>query len=190
MDFLSLLFGFLYQCGDAFAFLVLAALRTCSYFRHDGRDQSRPWRVHHVRRLRDFGDRTRRPAAASCASCAARLPPEWSGWWSSGLSSGIFMADRWIPSSRPGALSLIATQGTLIVLGSSMPGVGVPLGSFTVGAYSYSTYRLVLIAAALRCSPGFICAFNKTRFGDSRAGHDPGAAHGRSARRRYRCLQS
>ena len=62
-------------------------------------------------------------------------------------------------------LSLIATQGTLIVLGSSMPGVGVPLGSFTVGAYSYSTYRLVLIVAALAVLVGLYLAFNKTRFG-------------------------
>ena len=62
-------------------------------------------------------------------------------------------------------LSLIATQGTLIVLGSSVPGVGVPLGSFTVGHYSYSTYRLVLIVAALAVLAGLYLAFNKTRFG-------------------------
>jgi len=62
-------------------------------------------------------------------------------------------------------LSLIATQGTLIVLGSSMPGVGVPLGSFTVGAYSYSTYRLVLMATALGILAGLYLAFNSTRFG-------------------------
>ncbi|HTF72980.1 MAG TPA: branched-chain amino acid ABC transporter permease, partial [Bradyrhizobium sp.] len=51
------------------------------------------------------------------------------------------------------------------VLGSSMPGVGVPLGSFTVGAYSYSTYRLALIVAALAILAGLYLAFNKTRFG-------------------------
>jgi branched-subunit amino acid ABC-type transport system permease component len=41
----------------------------------------------------------------------------------------------------------------------------VPLGSFTVGAYSYSTYRLVLIVAALVILAGLYLAFNKTRFG-------------------------
>src|SRR5690606_3977696 len=39
-------------------------------------------------------------------------------------------------------LSMIATQGILIVLGSTMPGVGTPMGSFVVGSFSYSSYRL------------------------------------------------
>src|SRR6185369_2128407 len=37
-------------------------------------------------------------------------------------------------------LSLIATQGTLIMVGSTMAGVGTPFGSFQVGEYSYSIY--------------------------------------------------
>ena len=45
-------------------------------------------------------------------------------------------------------VSLIASQGTLILLGPTMPGIGTPLGSFSVGALSYSNYRLVLMAAA------------------------------------------
>jgi branched-chain amino acid transport system permease protein len=40
-------------------------------------------------------------------------------------------------------ISLIATQGVLIFLGSTMQGIGTPFGSVTVGAYSYSVYRLV-----------------------------------------------
>jgi urea transport system permease protein len=52
----------------------------------------------------------------------------------------------------------------LIMLGSSMQGIGVPLGSFTVGAYSYSTYRLVLMVAALAILTGLYLAFNMTKF--------------------------
>src|SRR3546814_19441519 len=46
-------------------------------------------------------------------------------------------------------ISLIATQGLLILVGPTMPGIGTPLGSFTIGAYSYSGYRLVLMLVAV-----------------------------------------
>jgi branched-subunit amino acid ABC-type transport system permease component len=62
-------------------------------------------------------------------------------------------------------VSLAATQGMLILLGSSMPGVGTPLGSFSLGSYSYSTYRVVLMLAALAVLAGLYLAFNATRFG-------------------------
>lgn len=62
-------------------------------------------------------------------------------------------------------VSLIATQGTLVVLGSTFPGIATPGHSFSVGAYSFSTYRMVLFAAAL-CVLGFIyLLFMRTRFG-------------------------
>jgi len=53
----------------------------------------------------------------------------------------------------------------LILLGSSFPGAGTPLGSFTVGAYSYSWYRLVLMAAAIVVLGGLWFLVNRTRFG-------------------------
>jgi branched-subunit amino acid ABC-type transport system permease component len=62
-------------------------------------------------------------------------------------------------------ISLIFSQGTLILLGSSFPGAGTPLGSFTVGAYSYSWYRLVLMAAAIVVLGGLWLLVNRTRFG-------------------------
>lgn len=62
-------------------------------------------------------------------------------------------------------ISLIATQGVLIVLGSTMQGVGTPLGSVTVGALSYSTYRLVLMACALAILVGLYLLFYRTRYG-------------------------
>jgi len=62
-------------------------------------------------------------------------------------------------------ISLIATQGTLIVLGSTMQGMGTPFGSFQVGAYSYSLYRVVLFVSALAVLAALYALFNWTRFG-------------------------
>lgn len=62
-------------------------------------------------------------------------------------------------------LSLIATQGVLIVLGSTMAGIGTPLGSIEVGERSYSAYRLVLIGAAIALLTGLYILFYRTRFG-------------------------
>ncbi|KER69955.1 ABC transporter permease [Burkholderia cepacia] len=62
-------------------------------------------------------------------------------------------------------LSLIATQGTLLLFGSSLPGVGTPVGSFEAGGYTFSTYRLVLFAAALGVLGIIYVIFMRTRFG-------------------------
>ena len=62
-------------------------------------------------------------------------------------------------------ISLIATQGVLIVLGSTMQGIGTPLGSIEVGERSYSAYRLVLMAAAVALLVGLYLLFYHTRFG-------------------------
>ena len=47
-------------------------------------------------------------------------------------------------------ISLIVSQGTLIVLGPSLTDVSTPLGSVAIGGLSYSVYRFVLMAAAAR----------------------------------------
>jgi branched-chain amino acid transport system permease protein len=62
-------------------------------------------------------------------------------------------------------ISLIASQGTLILLGPSIPGIGTPLGSITYGGYSYSVYRIVLMAVAALLLLGLYLVFNATRFG-------------------------
>jgi branched-chain amino acid transport system permease protein len=62
-------------------------------------------------------------------------------------------------------ISLIATQGVLITLGSTMQGVGTPLGSITVGAQSFSMYRLVLMATALGLLGSLYVLFYHSRFG-------------------------
>ncbi len=62
-------------------------------------------------------------------------------------------------------LSLIVTQGMLLVVGSSTRGIGTPEGSFSVGDYSFSTYRLVLFACAVAVLLGIYVLFMRTRFG-------------------------
>ena len=63
------------------------------------------------------------------------------------------------------AISLIVTQGTLIVAGPSIEGIKTPFGSFNMGSYSFSTYRVVLMAIAVLMLIGLYLLFMKTRFG-------------------------
>ena len=46
-------------------------------------------------------------------------------------------------------ISLIMCQGIRVLLGSTLPGVSTPFGSFTVDAQKYSIYRLLLTGIAL-----------------------------------------
>lgn len=62
-------------------------------------------------------------------------------------------------------LSLIATQGVLIAFGSTMAGIGTPLGSIEIGERSYSAYRLVLMGMAIALLIGLYILFYRTRFG-------------------------
>ncbi len=62
-------------------------------------------------------------------------------------------------------LSLIVTQSMLLIVGSSIRGIGTPEGSFAIGAYTFSTYRLVLFGAAVAVLVGLYIVFMKTRFG-------------------------
>lgn len=62
-------------------------------------------------------------------------------------------------------LSLVVTQGMLIIFGSSLAGIGTPAGSFSVGPYTYSSYRLVLIFGALAALLAIWLIFMRTRFG-------------------------
>ena len=62
-------------------------------------------------------------------------------------------------------LSLVVTQGTVLVLGSTLAGIGTPPGSFAVGDYSFSTYRLILFAASLAVLAFVYVVFMRTRFG-------------------------
>ena len=63
------------------------------------------------------------------------------------------------------AISLIATQGMLIVAGPSIEGIKTPFGSFTLGEYSFSSYRVVLMIIAVLLLLGLYLLFMKTKYG-------------------------
>ncbi|WP_445216441.1 ABC transporter permease subunit [Bradyrhizobium sp. Pa8] len=62
-------------------------------------------------------------------------------------------------------LSLIVTQSLLLIVGSAVRGIGTPEGSFAIGGYTFSTYRLVLFCCAVAVLGGLYIVFMKTRFG-------------------------
>lgn len=63
------------------------------------------------------------------------------------------------------AISLIVTQGTLIFAGPSIEGIKTPFGSFNIGGYSFSTYRVVLMAIAVLTLIALYLLFMKTKYG-------------------------
>src|SRR3984885_4319920 len=62
-------------------------------------------------------------------------------------------------------VSLIFTQGALLVLGSAWTTIGTPLGTISFGDYSFAIYRLVMLAVAFGVLLGLYLLFMKTRFG-------------------------
>jgi urea ABC transporter permease protein UrtB len=158
------IFGFAYQIGDAFAFLVLCASGLAVIFGMMG-----------VINLA-HGEFIMCGAYVTVSAARVGLPLPLAilcGAAAAGVA-GIVIERLFVRRlyGRPldtivatWGISLIAAQGTLILLGPSLPGVGTPLGSITVGAYSYSVYRLVLMAVAVLLLAGLYVLFNMTRFG-------------------------
>jgi urea ABC transporter permease protein UrtB len=157
-------FGFAYQIGDAFAFLVLCASGLAVIFGMMG-----------VINLA-HGEFIMCGAYVSVSAARVGIPLPLAilcGAAAAGVAGVII--ERLVVRRLYGrpldtivatwGISLIAAQGTLILLGPSLPGVGTPLGSITVGAYSYSVYRLVLMAVAVLLLAGLYLLFNATRFG-------------------------
>jgi branched-chain amino acid transport system permease protein len=62
-------------------------------------------------------------------------------------------------------LSLILSQGALIIFGPSMDPISIPFGSFKLGEYSYSIYRIVLIIASFLILYILWFLFNRTKTG-------------------------
>lgn len=164
MELWSSLFAAFYQFGDAFAFLVLSACGLAIIFGMMG-----------VINLA-HGEFIMCGAYVTVMTNKAGLPLPMaiaSGAVVAGLI-GILLERLVIRHlyGRPldtivatWGISLIATQGTLILLGSTLQGIGTPLGSFAIGMLSFSLYRIVLILAALGILAGLYLIFNKTRFG-------------------------
>ncbi|MEO6024047.1 MAG: branched-chain amino acid ABC transporter permease [Burkholderiales bacterium] len=63
------------------------------------------------------------------------------------------------------AISLIATQGTLVFAGPSIEGIKTPFGSFMLGGYSFSSYRVVLMVIAVLVLISLYLLFMKTKYG-------------------------
>ncbi|MDX3926098.1 MAG: branched-chain amino acid ABC transporter permease [Shinella sp.] len=164
MNFLYDLFSFVYQAGDAFAFLVLSACGLAVIFGMMG-----VINLAHGEFILC--------GAYVCSWCTrSGMPLPLSILVAAVVAGAVGMLiERVIIRplyDRPldtivatWGVSMIATQGTLILLGSTMPGTGTPFGSFMVGPYSYSIYRLVLMAAAAATLAILWLAFTKTHFG-------------------------
>lgn len=161
---MDLAFSALYQFSDAFAFLVLSACGLAVIFGMMG-----------VINLA-HGEFIMCGAYVTAASVHAGLPLPLAILAGTLVSAAVGALVELVVIrhlyARPldtivatWGLSLIATQGTLICLGSSMGGVGTPFGSFQVANYSYSIYRIVLFIAALCVLGGLYAVFNWTRFG-------------------------
>jgi branched-subunit amino acid ABC-type transport system permease component len=62
-------------------------------------------------------------------------------------------------------LSLILSQGALLVFGQLIKSVPTPFGSFAAGGLSFSYYRIFLAVVALALLAGLWLLFTRTRFG-------------------------
>lgn len=62
-------------------------------------------------------------------------------------------------------ISLILSQGALLVFGPYMPAIPIPSGSFALGRYSFSYYWLTLIAVSVGLIVALWFVYNRTRFG-------------------------
>lgn len=62
-------------------------------------------------------------------------------------------------------ISLVLSQGTLMLLGPFMPSIPIPGGSVAVGQYSFSVYWLALIAITALLLVLLALLYNRTSFG-------------------------
>ncbi len=158
------LFSFLYKCGDAFAFLVLSAAGLAIIFGMMG-----------VINLA-HGEFILCGAYVSTSVTHMGLPLPLAIFVGAMVAGAVgILVERLVIRhlyERPldtivatWGISMIVTQGTLILLGSTMAGTGTPFGSFTVGDYSYSVYRIVLMIVAAITLVSLWLMFTRTRFG-------------------------
>lgn len=164
MEFFSTFFAFLYQAGDAFAFLVLASCGLAIIFGMMG-----------VINLA-HGEFILCGAYVSTFAIKSGMPfiaAVIAGALAAGMAGMV--VERLVVRhlyQRPldtivatWGISLMVTQGTLIILGSTMQGTGTPLGSFSIGSYSYSEYRVALMLTAIALLGLLYLVFRFTRFG-------------------------
>ncbi len=164
MDLLAEVFSFVFQAADVFAFLVLAASGLAIIFGMMG-----------IINLA-HGEFIMCGAYVTVITVQTGMPLPLAilcGALAAGLI-GIALERTIIHRlyARPldsivatWGISLIVTQGTLLALGSTWPGIGTPAGTFLVGEYTYASYRLVLIGSAIAVLVLIYWVFMKTRYG-------------------------
>ncbi len=164
MELLAAAFAMFYQFGDAFAFLVIASAGLAVIF-----GMMRIINLAH-------GEFIMCGAYVTAAGARAGLPLPIAILCGAITAALIGMLiERLVVRHlyhRPldsiiatWGISLMATQGVLIVLGSTMAGIGTPLGSVEIGGQSFSAYRLVLMACAVGLLLSLYFLFYHTRFG-------------------------
>jgi len=62
-------------------------------------------------------------------------------------------------------LGMVLYQGAILTFGASTTGIGLPMGSFSMGRYSMPVYYLFLIASAVVIAGAVYLVFVKTRYG-------------------------
>jgi branched-chain amino acid transport system permease protein len=156
--------GFLYQFGDAAAFLVLSACGLAIIFGMMGvinlaHGEFIMGGAYVTATVSKMGAPL--PLAILCGALAAGLV-------------GILLERLVIRHlyNRPldtivatWGISLIVSQGTLILLGPSLTDMSTPLGSVKIGDLAYSVYRFALMGIAAAILAGLYALFNFTRFG-------------------------
>jgi urea transport system permease protein len=148
MNTLTVLYSFIYQFGDNFAYLVLSALGLAIIFGMMG-----------VINLA-HGELIMCGAYVTIVSAKAGVPLPLAmllGTLAAAVAGVLVerlvirhLYDRLFDSVvATWAISLITQQTMLLVVGPSIEGVSTPFGSFTLGELSFSTYRAVLPLIAI-----------------------------------------
>jgi urea transport system permease protein len=161
---LSVLYSLIYQFGDSFAYLVLAALGLAVIFGMMG-----------VINLA-HGEFIMCGAYVTIIAAKRGVPLPLAmllGAIAAALAGVVIerlvirhLYDRLFDSVvATWAISLIVQQTMLLVAGPSLEGIGTPFGSFSLGDYSFSTYRAVLPIIALSILFGLYLLFFKTTYG-------------------------
>lgn len=164
MDLFATVFSVIYQFGDTFAFLVISCAGLAVIFGMMG-----------IINLA-HGEFIMCGAYVTAATARAGVPLPIAILCGALFAAGVGMVlERTVIRHlyhRPldsiiatWGISLIATQGVLILLGPTMQGIGTPLGSMSIGDRSYSIYRVVLFAASVGLLGALYLFFYRTRFG-------------------------
>lgn len=156
--------GFAYQFADTFAFLVLASVGLAVIFGMMG-----------VINLA-HGEFIMCGAYVTVLTASAGLPLPMAMLLGAAVSGVVGILLEYFVIRRlytrlfdsivaTWAVSLIATQGMLIIVGPSIEGLKTPFGSFEVAGLSFSWYRVLLPMVAVGILVGLYLLFAKTSFG-------------------------